>query len=79
MPNKYLTKIAEQIRQAKQHHPFETALKETVAGIPADAAGGFVGTKIGAKFGHPVAGALAGATLGGLATNYAVLKHQESH
>jgi phage tail tape-measure protein len=73
--NKYLVKIADQI----QHTPLKTAVHESVAAVPADIAGGMAGAKLGSKFGPKgiAIGSLAGAALGGLATNYAVLKHQQ--
>jgi uncharacterized protein YcfJ len=62
-----------------------TAVKETAAGLPLDfagmALGGIIGKEFGLKpfaaFGHSHdIGSMAGAAAGGLAANYAVLKHE---
>lgn len=76
--NKYLSKVAELRKYYKGDEPFETAVHESVAAIPADIAGGAAGAKLGAKFGAKgvAIGSLTGAALGGLVTNYAVLKHK---
>ena len=92
MTNKYLLKISQQQQDRDDpNHPFRTAATESLASIPADivgtAAGGAMGTKLfgersminfGKTIGSHNIGGMAGAAVGGLLTNYAVLKHQQN-
>lgn len=75
--NKYLIKIASAI-PVMPATPAKTALHQTIAAVPSDALGIWAGSKLALRSGMGEGkGAFMGATLGGLATNYAVLKHQE--
>ena len=79
--NKYLIKISQSMNDKSTMTPGPTAIHETLASIPADIAGvglgGIVGRKYGLLAGEHNLGSMAGAAIGGLATNYAVLKHQQ--
>lgn len=82
---KHLKKTADDTSSS----PGKTALHETIASIPADVVGVGLGAKLGTKLkldkvnfgkmmgGEHNIGGMAGAALGGLAANYAVLKHQQ--
>ena len=79
--NKYLIKISQSMKDESTITPGPTALHESIASIPADIAGvglgGIVGKKFGLMAGEHNLGSMAGAAVGGLITNYAVLKHQQ--
>ena len=86
MPNKYLTKIAEQ-KKYKQPGPLKTTVQQGVASVIPDLVGGAIGGALGRHFKIPNlnlgplgthnTGGLIGAGVGGLAASYAVLKHHE--